>query len=106
MNEARRPLPQRMSEGCFDPESTRRCTSFPASRLPESQASAERIALFHYVTRSKQDFETKQRRGGGNNPVGKNNAFFEHYQMCDINSILPVIAAMGSKIVSPPGCVE
>lgn len=40
-------------------------------------ASIARVALFHYVTRSRADFAAKAARGGGLNPVGKPWNFFD-----------------------------
>lgn len=37
----------------------------------------QRIALFHYATRSKQDFAIKKARGGGSNRAGKSWKYFE-----------------------------
>jgi hypothetical protein len=42
----------------------------------------ERVALFHFTTRSREDFDRKSVRGGGANPVGKPIEFFNQYQRC------------------------
>jgi hypothetical protein len=48
----------------------------------DKSASVKRIALFHYCTKSLEDFRIKSSRAGGNNPVGKPLKFFESMQKC------------------------
>eukprot|EP00892_Ulva_mutabilis_P000850 jgi/Ulvmu1/10766/UM068_0056.1 len=44
------------------------CTMCPGFRAP-SPAPIAKIALFHYITRSREDYEIKQTRGGGSTKV-------------------------------------
>ena len=54
---------------------------YPDAGFQTSDATVSKIALFHYVTRSRQDFEVKSRRGGGNgNP--KTWSFFDATERC------------------------
>ena len=41
-----------------------------------------KIVLFHFVTKSLEDFALKQQRGGGLNHNGKPQTFFDHYARC------------------------
>jgi hypothetical protein len=53
------------------------CHSSPGFQLPSSQRSIKRIALFHYATRSLQDFNMKMLRKGANGGPGKSMPFFD-----------------------------
>jgi hypothetical protein len=48
--------------------------------------SIERIAIFHYVTRSAADFAAKRARGGGQNRDGKPWSFFDEIAKCALAS--------------------
>lgn len=82
VNEGRHPLPWRYG---LRPLCNRTDTPAPQCHLtPGSdylavpdQISAGRIALYHFVTRSREDFETKRRRAGGLNPQSKPWSFFD-----------------------------
>jgi hypothetical protein len=62
------------------------CLPVPGSRY--KQPSTDRVALFHYVTRSREDFAYKQQRGGGQNKDAKPWSYFEHIKECAFCSTL------------------
>lgn len=45
-------------------------------------ATVQKLALFHYITRSKEDFLRKASRGGGNTSRPKTGAFFDKVVRC------------------------
>jgi hypothetical protein len=47
-----------------------------------ARPTVESVALFHYATRSEEDFRTKQRRAGGVMSSGKPRAFFVTIERC------------------------
>lgn len=49
---------------------------------PLPRASADYVALFHYATRSREDFEIKQARGQGGSKVGRPWTFFNELERC------------------------
>ena len=59
----------------------RQCFWCPASGL-NSGGSAERIALYHYVTKSRQDFAAKTKRGSGMSGATKREDYFQSVQQC------------------------
>jgi hypothetical protein len=50
--------------------------------LDDTHRSVDRLALFHYATRSREDFAIKQTRGGGNTRVGKSWSYFDILSRC------------------------
>ena len=85
VNEARLPLghqygitPSRCRQGW----TSRACAPIPTASLPRSKASVERVALFHYTTRSREDFDLKMARAGGLNPRGKPLGYFTVWAKC------------------------
>jgi hypothetical protein len=54
----------------------------PGWRLPHRLASVQRVALFHFVTRSREDFRKKIARGGGASTTAKRMDFFNSWSMC------------------------
>ena len=47
------------------------CEPIPRASTRMNQATWDRIVVFHYTTRSLEDFELKQKRAGGQNKAGK-----------------------------------
>ena len=92
MNEQRIPIPhgywRRSGAACTatdldtpdDP-----CVLQPASFTGKWQASVDKIVLFHYGTKSLEDFHAKQARGGGTRPSGRPISFFRHWNKCASN---------------------
>lgn len=70
VNEQRTPVPYLLPHRgrCRDlyqhGVSTKGCDGIPDA-FPSGRPSVERIALFHYVTKSLQDFQMKSKRGSG-----------------------------------------
>jgi hypothetical protein len=60
----------------------------PWTRRKLNVASAKRLALFHYVTRSLEDFQIKSARAGGDG-VHKPLTFFESMERCVPLATLP-----------------
>lgn len=56
------------------------CTACPGFRAP-SPAPMARIALFHYITRSREDYEIKRNRGGGSTKI-RTWEEFEEFDKC------------------------
>jgi hypothetical protein len=77
---------QRYALGHYSPPCQERpgheCHFYPRALMPSSLASVERVALFHYCTRSLEDFRIKSARAGGNNPKGKPLSFFQAMEQC------------------------
>ena len=63
-------------------DATRDCPWQSAAGLPRKHASTERVALMHYGTKSRQDFENKVARGPGGPGASKRLEFFERYERC------------------------
>ena len=83
MNEGRYPLGHSIAprgRKCRDDD--RACQIDPNGHVPNAQVSVNSIALLHFVTRSKADFERKQARGGGLNQSGKPSEFFDEVAQC------------------------
>ena len=77
MNEKMQPLANFCEE-----EGSRGCFYGAASRVWDpSKRDVARVGLFHYVTRSREDFNLKLARGSGDGH-GKNEAFWEHAHKC------------------------
>lgn len=53
------------------------CLPYPAWGSQDSDASIERVALYHFILKSLEDFEVKSARGGGVRGSGKPMSFFE-----------------------------
>lgn len=54
---------------------------YPGIWMPEKNqklASAKRVALFHYVTKSLEDYKVKVARGAGNDVTHRKMPFFYH----------------------------
>lgn len=59
------------------------CLPVPASKGAEANPELKRLALFHYATKSREDFELKMKRGGGNSSGNaKGPDFFELVMEC------------------------
>lgn len=58
-------------------------TAGSGMQLSMNLATVDRVALVHYVTRSREDFAMKQsRKGGVNGREGKTWSFFNTYERC------------------------
>ena len=86
VDEHRRPMPWRypIPTACLDgtirnPNSNLECRPLP--HVQKRPASVDHIALFHYITRSKEDFERKVARGGGGGKH-RNWGHFNRVQKC------------------------
>jgi hypothetical protein len=94
VNERFVPMPHFVQEECIKghPDSfSEVCRPYPGWALSKDKASVDRIALFHYTTRSLEDFHIKQARAGGNNPNGKPDSYFNVMARCGsslANSVL------------------
>ena len=57
------------------------CIRMPSASV--QPASITRVALFHYVTKSRQDYDVKMQRGSGMSRKVKPLSFFEGIARCD-----------------------
>ena len=80
MDEYKRPLPWRfeLPQACRDgtvqePKHEVDCRPVPA--VQKRPATVDNIAVFHYITKSREDFERKSLRGGG----GGSHRTWEHF---------------------------
>ena len=69
-----------------DPDKLAECRPVPGSEGEVPVAT--RVALFHYVTRSEEDFRRKQARGGGQNRDAKPWTYFEAISKCVSRAVL------------------
>lgn len=71
---------------CSPPFNGIHCHVTPAAQMYRVTSGAEpsvaRVALFHYVTRSRDDFAAKHARGSGMSRTGKSWVFFEAITKC------------------------
>lgn len=101
MNEKRLPLGHQYGvtpARCRDGYTTRYCMPMPTASLPRSKASVERIALFHYTTRSWEDFEMKMERAGGLNPRGKGVGYFKFWAKCVLRLLCACVCPLSQAI--------
>jgi hypothetical protein len=83
------------------------CRLHPGHVMAPEQASVNVLALFHYATRSLEDFQIKQRRAGGNNAVPKPQSFYAHWARCCLSSACCTASAQlsnRSELVWPWCC--
>lgn len=74
-----------MQEDCSEESrATRPCPWHPGWTLPHRLASVDIIGLFHFVTRSLEDYRTKMARAGGTNPKPKPIDFFDNWNRCGL----------------------
>ena len=64
-----------------EPKPTEMCPLVSNVALPE-HASAERVALMHYGTKSRQDFHIKMERGPGGTGSAKKKHYFDRLEQC------------------------
>ena len=88
VNEARYPLAhgyhRHNGDSCkLTDASDEPCILRTATLTTKLQASAEKIVLFHYATKSMEDFLAKRARGSGNKALGRPTSFFERWRKCD-----------------------
>ena len=66
------------------------CYSMPAASY--SNPTVDRVALFHYATKSWEDFEVKMARGSGMSTQDKDSSYFDAIKRCA--PLAPVAAAV------------
>lgn len=113
VDEHRRPMPWRypIPTACTDGTIQNPNVNLDCRPLPHMQkrpASVDHIALFHYITRSREDFERKVERGGGGGKH-RNWGHFNRVQKCappaDEHSRVPLLWwKHRSSIVAPKHC--
>ena len=85
MNEKHVALPYRYGphDGlCPNHRPTTVCKLNPGSLFKQREASVERLALFHYTTKSEEDFRIQPQRRGGINSTPKPQSFFLTWAKC------------------------
>jgi hypothetical protein len=81
LNPTWRLKPNTADPDCSLHPNTRQCYLVPSSSYRE-EASADHIALYHYVTKSREDFALKQARGSGMSAAMKDDTFFKRLTKC------------------------
>jgi hypothetical protein len=83
VNEKRYPLNHMQEDCAAESKGLKACPWHPGWTLPHRLASVDIIGLFHFVTRSLEDYRTKMARAGGTNPKPKPIEFFDNWNRCD-----------------------
>lgn len=81
VNEQRFPLSHQYERHCAH-KADASCPVHPGWAMPHNKASVRRIGLYHFVTRSREDFAAKISRAGGTNSQPKTWEFFERWARC------------------------
>lgn len=81
VNEQRYAIGYHYGDGCRSGP-RHACTLVPIAKMPRELASVERVVLFHFCTKSLEDYKLKRARAGGTNPVGKPMSFFTQMEKC------------------------
>lgn len=82
VNENRYAVAHTYALSCPKKKATGACPLHPGHRMAPEQASVDVLALFHYATRSLEDFRIKQSRGGGVNKMPKPQGFYDYWARC------------------------
>jgi hypothetical protein len=82
VNEQRYPVGYQYPDHCHN-RAGPGCKFHPVAMMPEHLASVDRVVLYHYCTKSLEDYKIKSSRAGGNNPVGKPMSFYYAIEKCE-----------------------
>lgn len=105
MNEGRWAIPyqyhEEPREGCEDMDDPPRdCFLWSAPTLESHKRSVDKLALFHYAVKSREDFRIKHQRGGGGNSPARDEAFFQKVARCARRSACTAVTAFCHRVIA------